>query len=284
LAAFLGQTLRSLRVGRGVSQDELSDAISVDRTTVSTWEVGGRELTRANLTDIAVALRLSRNEADYLLQLAGYDDLSPEELARLRQAHAPAAPALPSPEQPPGAWRPDPAAPPAAPATDVSRRMTAQLHDLQDSLQNAATQVSADGTLATPGATSIRQEVENALLTVLQLRETSRELNARVIPPAPEDMEVRLMSTESLHRLDEYRSEEQKWMAVACVFLGAGIGIVVNIATGARPTDVGWAMLVLFSLFTILCAVTTVQYGRRARRLREHIQGRGGRAAEGPGR
>jgi hypothetical protein len=262
-----------------VSQDELSEAISVDRTTVSAWEVGGRELTRATLVDIALALKLSKNEAEYLLQLGGHDEMSPEELGRLRQAHE-ASPSAPAPRQGTGTgWTPEAVTAESPSATDVTRRMTAQLHDLQDSLQNAATQVSADESLGPRNATSIRQEVENALLTVLQLRETSRELNARVIPPAPEDMEVRLMSSESLHRLDEYRSEEQKWLAVACVFIGAGIGIVINLATGAKPTNVGWAMLAMFSLFAVLCSVTAVQYGRRAVRLRDHIQGRDRRAA-----
>lgn len=75
--------LRQLRVGLGLTQEDVADAIGVRGKQVSLWENGKNELPASSL---AVYIRLVKASADEVIGLIMKDQPDPEErLARLMQ-------------------------------------------------------------------------------------------------------------------------------------------------------------------------------------------------------
>ena len=93
-----------------------------------------------------------------------------------------------------------------------------------------------------------------------QMRIPTQSLTAPVILPPPEDMEVRLVSSTSLERLEEYRAEENKWYAIMSLLLGTVLGVFINIVTGAKMTTEAWMFVIIFSGFAVFTGLTASRY------------------------
>lgn len=59
---LFGRRLRELRVARGLSQEALADAASLDRTYISSCERGRRNVSLQNLYRLAFALKVHPEE------------------------------------------------------------------------------------------------------------------------------------------------------------------------------------------------------------------------------
>ncbi len=83
-------------------------------------------------------------------------------------------------------------------------------------------------------------------------------LTARVSLPAPEDMEVRLVVSDTLDRLDEYHGDESLWTGLCTLFLGLIGGVLVNLATGSALGPAAPIILVTFGAMALVtggCAI-----------------------------
>lgn len=60
---IFGERLRSLRIARGITQQEMADLLFMDRTTILGWELRGKEPDFEVVVDIADILDVS---IDYL--------------------------------------------------------------------------------------------------------------------------------------------------------------------------------------------------------------------------
>jgi len=83
-------------------------------------------------------------------------------------------------------------------------------------------------------------------------------LTARVRLPAPEDMEVRLVVSDTLDRLDEYHGDESLWTGLCTLFLGLIGGVLVNLATGSALGPAAPIILVTFGAMALVtggCAI-----------------------------
>ena len=111
-------------------------------------------------------------------------------------------------------------------------------------------------------------QLDNRLQDILKLAdraiERSDELSARVVLPPTELMDVHLVPTHLLERLEEYRSDENIAYLLIGTFGGAIIGIVSNWMTNDPfiATQSSIALLILFVILTIGC-------GFWARRIRQ---------------
>jgi len=88
------------------------------------------------------------------------------------------------------------------------------------------------------------------------------ELTAPVRIPAREDMEVTLMPTTVLDRLEEYRGEQSTWFSIFGVFVGVIGGVFVNVATGGT---LGASAVVLLLAFLVM-ATAAGWFARQAKR------------------
>lgn len=110
---------------------------------------------------------------------------------------------------------------------------------------------------------------DEALLESLQdaiaeAQATSHDLAPPIVLPPMEDLQIRLVSTNSLQRLEEYRSEENLLLSFAGLFLGALLGILTNLITGGTIQTEMWLFVVLLLLMTAFTAWRAIINNRRA--------------------
>lgn len=106
--------------------------------------------------------------------------------------------------------------------------------------------------------------------TIERASTRSKELKADIVLPPKEVMDVRLVPSHSLDRLEEYRSDENKAFLLIGAFSGAILGILANWAadesfTVTRPSLV---LMGVFFVLTLLSIVWVCQISRRARRVK----------------
>lgn len=75
-----GITLRGYRERAGLSMAALGDRAGIEHSTISRWEGGSRQPTRANVVAVAEALGLSDADTDVLLISAEYLPRDPASL------------------------------------------------------------------------------------------------------------------------------------------------------------------------------------------------------------
>lgn len=107
--------------------------------------------------------------------------------------------------------------------------------------------------------------------TISNLQESSMKMTAPVVMPEPKDMEVRLVASSSLERLEEYRSEENKWYSVFTLFVGAIMGVFVNVVTGGNLTTAAWILVGAFLLMGGFAGWSAFGFQKRAETIRRKI-------------
>lgn len=58
----MGERIRKVRLFRGWTQDELGEAVGIDRASISRYESGKRDPYATHLAKICVALKISADE------------------------------------------------------------------------------------------------------------------------------------------------------------------------------------------------------------------------------
>lgn len=111
---------------------------------------------------------------------------------------------------------------------------------------------------------TIAQSMSQVQTQLAQAQRQTEGLTAPVIMPTPEDMQIRLVPTHWLHRLEEYRADEGIALTAAGLFVGAILGILVNWATNEQFVVTRFSQ-VLMGLFAVL-AVSLVLWVARTRR------------------
>ncbi|GLQ72023.1 hypothetical protein [Vibrio penaeicida] len=93
-----------------------------------------------------------------------------------------------------------------------------------------------------------------------EIAQQSRKLAAPIKMPAPKDMEVQLVSADSLNRLSEYNNDINILLTLCSVFLGAFLGVLGNLffATEVNNGAIG---------VTIILAVVAFVFGGLFHRL-----------------
>lgn len=80
LKKLLGERVRKLRQGLGVSQEEFADLVGLDRTYISSIERGHRNVALENLVRLAIALGIDPGEL-----IAGMPNPGPSKLTTNRR-------------------------------------------------------------------------------------------------------------------------------------------------------------------------------------------------------
>jgi hypothetical protein len=116
------------------------------------------------------------------------------------------------------------------------------------------------------------QAVEERINSRIQsISQASRTLSAPIEMPPEEDIKVRLVTVGTIDRLSEAMQEESKWGTWGGVFLGALLGIFINIVTGGTLDMSGGILLIVLTLIAGLCGYTSWDYGQRGKVLKKKL-------------
>lgn len=157
----------------------------------------------------------------------------------------------------------------------VSRReIAAELDDKLGALKEQVAELHG----AVAGGRKLSQEVERLeglLATIEKAGEIGRSLSADVVLPPAEELRVKLVPSDSLDRLEEYRADESKAYLLLGAFMGAALGILSNWVTqeAFKITKVSGTLMFVFGCLALLTAAWAHQIGRRARLLRSRLLG-----------
>jgi len=256
---LFGTILRFLRLGRGVSQEELGQRIGYSRSLIDTWENGESIPSPETIEKIIDVLALSADEARSLQEQAGY---SPSQETRpvrssifSRAVEAGNSLLLVK--------------------RDPVRELDIRFLDIQNAVEDLSTQVEKMWTGEPSDHPSVLAgEIERLKENLAQLQATHQEITAPVTLPSREDMAVTLVSSTSLEHLEEYRSETNRWSSWASLLIGSIIGIAVNVATGGEMKREAWVMVAAFALLAGLTGWSAARYHLRGNKLRDSLLGK----------
>ncbi len=164
-------------------------------------------------------------------------------------------------------------------ARDIAQELDVDLEKLRRQVDSLHETAETDGQLGliVDRLNEIEQTIESA-------SRSNERLRAKVVLPSAEDMAVRLVPSNSLDRLEEYRSDETKAYLLIGIFLGAVLGILSNWITdpGFEITRVSGAFMIIFSALAVLAAGWAAQVSARSRRVRSRLLGqKPGEATQG---
>jgi hypothetical protein len=120
---------------------------------------------------------------------------------------------------------------------------------------------------------ALADQVQTLANLVEQAQAKSNDLKAPVLLPPMEDMEVRLVASHSLERLEEYRSDENKYYLLIGLFGGAVLGILSNWFTNEQFTITRFStvFVLLLVFLTIACILMASRISKRAEGLKSKI-------------
>lgn len=253
-----GKMLLSLQLSKGISNGELSSKTGASKSTISEWVTGAKTPNRTYAHRIVDALKLDSKQAIELLSLAGHDyseEIIPDNVYR-----------------PSGIVIDAPGKSISSKIDNVDYKIFREvLARSLESINQIDTKINATPASKNQELRAISSEIRTIRDDLSQMKIPSAHLSAPIILPPPEDMEVRLVSSTSLQRLEEYRSEENKWYSVTGIFMGAILGIAINVATGGIMTNNAWILVGTFVALTILTGITAIRYQNQGNRIRTQI-------------
>ncbi len=98
------------------------------------------------------------------------------------------------------------------------------------------------------GASNDKQDIEEIKKLITDASSSSKKISAPIKLPTPKDMEIRLVSADSLERMNEYQNDINIFLSLASVFLGAFLGIIINylfLSTSIKAPVIGMASVLL---------------------------------------
>jgi cbb3-type cytochrome oxidase subunit 3 len=116
----------------------------------------------------------------------------------------------------------------------------------------------------------VETQIEAILKTVNRAVGRSEDLTARVILPRQEDMDVRLIPSHSLERLEEYRSDENVAYLLIGSFSGAILGVLSNWLTSEDLIITRFSIILMVILF--IAMVASVLWSRKIHQRAEVVR------------
>ena len=246
-----GEYLRKLNAERGYTQKELAERLAYDRSTISKWINGYNQPPRNVVVEMGKILDLQPDELNFLLEAAGYAaSLSASEANYIRPTS--------SIETQPADY------------INVTRQLQVQIQDIKDGLEALSAGIKGE---SKDESLTLAEEIENLRGTLSDLQSTSQEITAPVRIPSQKDMEVKLVATTSLERLEEYRSDENIWFSLFGVCLGAVMAILINLVTGGQSTTETWIILGIIVAVAVTTGGAAIVNRIRGNRAKAYILG-----------
>ncbi|MBA4319246.1 MAG: hypothetical protein C0412_12665, partial [Flavobacterium sp.] len=235
-----GKTLNDLLSQQGISQIAFASKLGVSRQKVSEWLSGTKMPNMIYSKKIVEVLSIDEKLGNELLSLL---DHSSEKNSEVSNVYRPTGILINSNMQ--------------NPTTNISDpTLQKQFEQTLATIGQISSKLNKIPPSQTFNQTEILAEIQKLKDSLSQNYNPARSITAPVILPPTEDMEVRLVSSNSLQRLEEYRSEENKWFTVMGIFIGAIFGLLINIMMGTKMTTNAWVLFFIFTGFAIITGIT----------------------------
>lgn len=114
-------------------------------------------------------------------------------------------------------------------------------------------------------------EVVQLKETVEKIAKQSRSFAAPIKIPSPKNMEVQLVSADSLHRLSEYNSDINILLTLASVFLGAFLGMIGNFIFSTSKTAEAIGLIVILAVVSVLFFILYYRADQRKKNITNDI-------------
>ena len=251
-----GELLRKYRYDFGITQAELAEGLQNHQPVISTYERDRVTPSRDEVLAITKVLKLNEVQTNDLLISAGYDPIA-KDLIEPEHEEMHIYNLYDQIANPP------------------YRELNIQIQDIKDSIaglsQHLEKTEAPNSTNDESQSEQLLAQVQDLQTSIAELQATSKEITAPVALPSKQQLEVRLIPTTSFERLEEYRAEENKWFTWAGIFLGAVIGVFINLVTGGQATATTWIVAATFLVMVVFSGVSALSYSQRAKNLRDEI-------------
>jgi transcriptional regulator with XRE-family HTH domain len=248
--------LRTFRHLKQVTQAELAAKILVPQSSIARWE-SGRTLPSSNVIyKIAMALELTDGETEYLIRTAKREsntgtrraNKSPE-IINSQNLTAQILPAAYS---------------------DQIRGLQVQFKDVENAIDELSKRLEQSQSQNDQTIT-VAEEVESLKQNFAELQATSEALTVPIRIPSRERMQVHLVPSTLLERLEEYRSDESMWLVWFGIFVGSIIGVFVNVATGGQMKNEAWLLIGVFIVMSGLTGGFAYKAKMRGSKLKHEL-------------
>lgn len=154
----------------------------------------------------------------------------------------------------------------------VGKDLQEQINELETKFSSISSRLE-DNFQANKGSGSekLSNDIDELRHSINEIQVTSKKLAAPVILPNPKDMQVTLVSSSSLDRLEEYRNEENKWFSVLTLFVGSILGLLTNLVTGGSLTPSALVICVVFLIMAFFSGWSAFGFRARATAIRNRI-------------
>lgn len=256
------ELLKKYRYESGFTQVDLAQALDTHQPVISNYERGRSTPTRDEILAIAKVLNLNDTQTNDLLRTINYSPIKDDNLdIDISEAISISGNVVKS-------WY-------SQPTSNTYRELNIQIQDLKDAISSLSDNFerndSSNITKSSTNSEGLIAQVQDLQAAISELQATSKEITAPVALPTKQQLEVRLIPTTSFERLEEYRSEENKWFTWAGIFVGAILGLCINLITGGEATISTYIVAVTFLVMTILTGWSARNYSNRAKKLRDDI-------------
>lgn len=112
-----------------------------------------------------------------------------------------------------------------------------------------------------------KKNIEEVKKLITDLSSSSNKISAPIKLPAPKDMEIRLVSADSLERMNEYQDDINVFLSLASAFLGAFLGMIGNLLFSSIPIRA--PIIAVAALLFIIAIIFAILYKRNNRRSKE---------------
>ena len=127
----------------------------------------------------------------------------------------------------------------------IETKKDAAVEQLESDIQNLTAKINEISVQEHPELIQLKKSVEKIAIQ-------SRKVAAPIKIPSPKNMEVQLVSADSLHRLSEYNSDINILLTLSAVFLGAFLGMLGNLVFSTNVTSQAYGVIVILAVVSAL--------------------------------
>lgn len=260
-----GKELKDLRLKKEISQERLAKEIGTSKSNIIDWEIGSKTPNRAFTLKLVDVFKLEENQANRFFSLAGHGD---EETPAPSNVYFPSGIIIEPKQFKLSDYITDR-------STNIRdqelQKLQKQLEDTQQAVDEMSSRLDERPAIQAQEEDEFLNLTKKLINSLDQIKIPPQSLMAPVILPPTKDMEIRLVSSTSLQRLEEYRFEENKWYTVTGILGGAILGIIINVATGGQMTAIAWILVITFAVLCAITGWTAWNYQQRGNDIRKQI-------------
>jgi transcriptional regulator with XRE-family HTH domain len=244
----------------------MANLLGISEESLSAWEYGKTKPSREQFIEMMKFLEFDLANMDQYLKLGEYGALSEEEFVYFRDKQnkrhfSDKKKAYIGNVARVDTYIEQTNPPLSTEYSSLKSELNVQIKDILSTVESLSRRIDNQDNNTLGGELSAKEEVKALKQEIAQLQATSKRIMAPVSVPDPEEMEVKLIPSTYIERIEEYRSEESNWFSWFGVFLGSIIGVFVNVVTGGQMSPEAWVLIVIFAIMTSLC----FWFGRAAR-------------------